>query len=104
MLSHSQLETANVESLLGAGFRPQAQPLQQIDLSFIDQTFNNYAIHHPDTSPSQWSFWMPSIWPKQSELGKLGTSLTTIVINLINHFSSIPLYSTALPDLSFYND
>ncbi|KAI6175617.1 Signal transducer and activator of transcription [Aphelenchoides bicaudatus] len=53
MLSHSQLETANVESLLGAGFRPQAQPLQQIDLSFIDQTFNNYAIHHPDTSPSQ---------------------------------------------------
>uniref|UniRef100_A0A915DDR3 Signal transducer and activator of transcription n=1 Tax=Ditylenchus dipsaci TaxID=166011 RepID=A0A915DDR3_9BILA len=41
MLSQSQLENASVESLLGTGFRPQLpdQPLQQVDLSFIDPNF-----------------------------------------------------------------
>lgn len=41
MLSQNQLDSANVESLLGAGFRPQlpSQPLQQVDLSFIDNAF-----------------------------------------------------------------
>ncbi|CAD5219374.1 unnamed protein product [Bursaphelenchus okinawaensis] len=41
MFSSSQMESTNVESLLGAGFRPQlpSQPLQQIDLSFIDSQF-----------------------------------------------------------------
>lgn len=52
MLSQSQLDSTNVESLLGAGFRPQlpSQPLQQVDLSFIDHTFANpYNMsHHPD--------------------------------------------------------
>uniref|UniRef100_A0A7E4VN95 Signal transducer and activator of transcription n=1 Tax=Panagrellus redivivus TaxID=6233 RepID=A0A7E4VN95_PANRE len=52
MLSQSQLDSSNVESLLGAGFRPQlpSQPLQQVDLSFIDHTFSNpYNLsHHVD--------------------------------------------------------
>lgn len=45
MFSNSQLDSANVESLLGAGFRPQlpSQPLQQVDLSFIDAQFAGHA-------------------------------------------------------------
>ncbi|KAI6206957.1 hypothetical protein M3Y94_00974400 [Aphelenchoides besseyi] len=55
-MSQGQLDTANVESLLGAGFRPQlpSQPLQQVDLSFIDHNFHNYNLsHHPGTPGSQ---------------------------------------------------
>lgn len=40
MLNNSGLmENGDVEALLGPGFRPQlpSQPLQQIDLSFVDQ-------------------------------------------------------------------
>lgn len=47
--SQGQLETANVDSLLGSGFRPQLpnQPLQHVDLSFIDPTFGNpYNLSH----------------------------------------------------------
>ena len=55
-LSQSQLEVTNVESLLGAGFRPQLppQPLQQVDLSFIDQSFVNYNLsgsNYPSGTP-----------------------------------------------------
>ncbi|KAI1708376.1 STAT protein, DNA binding domain-containing protein [Ditylenchus destructor] len=53
MLSQSQLESSEcVESLLGSGFRPQLpdQPLQQVDLSFIDpsfaHTYNTMANQH----------------------------------------------------------
>uniref|UniRef100_A0A1I8A4R3 Signal transducer and activator of transcription n=1 Tax=Steinernema glaseri TaxID=37863 RepID=A0A1I8A4R3_9BILA len=47
MLSQSQIESTNVESLLGAGFRPQLprEPLQQIDLSFIDSFNQPYNIN-----------------------------------------------------------
>ncbi|VDM47084.1 unnamed protein product [Toxocara canis] len=43
LLSHNTLDN-NVESLLGPGFRPQlpSQPLQQIDLSFIDGAANPF--------------------------------------------------------------
>lgn len=43
MLSQNMLDN-NVESLLGPGFRPQlpSQPLQPIDLSFIDGATNPY--------------------------------------------------------------
>ncbi|KAK0399040.1 hypothetical protein QR680_002880 [Steinernema hermaphroditum] len=47
MLSQSQIESTNVETLLGAGFRPQLprEPLQQIDLSFIDSFNQPYNIN-----------------------------------------------------------
>lgn len=52
MLSQSQLDSANVEDLLGAGFRPQLldQPLQNVDLSFINSNFSQYnmTLHRHD--------------------------------------------------------
>ncbi|VDM80672.1 unnamed protein product [Strongylus vulgaris] len=53
MLSSSALDgcssQGDVESLLGPGFRPQlpSQPLQQVDLSFVD-SYNNPAFYHHD--------------------------------------------------------
>ncbi|VDK61295.1 unnamed protein product [Cylicostephanus goldi] len=52
MLSSSALDgcanQGDVESLLGPGFRPQlpSQPLQQVDLSFVDSYSNPAFYHH----------------------------------------------------------
>uniref|UniRef100_A0A0M3KAQ6 Signal transducer and transcription activator (inferred by orthology to a D. melanogaster protein) n=1 Tax=Anisakis simplex TaxID=6269 RepID=A0A0M3KAQ6_ANISI len=50
MLSQNIVEN-NVESLLGPGFHPQlpSQPLQQIDLSFIDGASNPFHFTSNDT-------------------------------------------------------
>ena len=50
MLGQSQLEAANVETLLGLApgqqHRMAEQPLQQLDLSFMD-TFQQHGSGHP---------------------------------------------------------
>ncbi|CEF71220.1 SH2 domain and p53-like transcription factor, DNA-binding domain and EF-hand domain pair and STAT transcription factor, DNA-binding, subdomain and STAT transcription factor, all-alpha domain and STAT transcription factor, DNA-binding domain and STAT transcription factor, coiled coil domain-containing protein [Strongyloides ratti] len=53
MMSQNQLDSYNIESLLGKGFHPQlpTQPLQTADLSFLGNNFttnpnNQYQIYH----------------------------------------------------------